>query len=286
MTTLAQIDHLVKTYPDFLLNDISFTIPGGSIVGLIGENGAGKTTTIKLMLHLIQKEQGNISIFQRDMGEEEIIIKEEIGMVLDRSFFYEGLAAKQIGRILSKVYQNWDDVLFLSYLDQFQLPPKKALKEYSQGMRMKLALATAMAHHPKLLILDEPTSGLDPVMRNEILDLFLDFIQDENHAILLSTHITSDLERIADYIIMIRDGQIVFQQDKDTLLEYYGILRCGLQDKNCVAQTDIAGWRKSRFGYEILIKDKSCMIKKYPQFVIDKVNIEDIMLFLKKEDVQ
>lgn len=282
MTPLVEINHLVKTYPGFQLKNVGFSIPGGSIVGFIGENGSGKTTTIKLMLNLIHREQGDIHILGQDIDDAEVGIKEEIGVVLDDSFFYEGLTPQQIGRVLGKVYKNWDDALFASYLTKFQLPKKKSVKEYSKGMRMKLAIAAAMAHHPKLLILDEPTSGLDPVVRNEILDLFLDFIQDEEHAILISTHITSDLERIADYIVFIHHGKILLNQSKDELLEYYGMLRCGLQDVDKIDQEDIAGVRKSGFGYELLVKEKSRMIKKYPQFVIDKVDLEEIMVFLLK----
>lgn len=227
MQNIIEIKELKKKYDDkFELGEITINIPSGVIVGLIGENGAGKTTLIKSMLNIIKNDSGDIKIFGKDYKSEEI--KEEIGVVLDNMFFPEVLNAKDINKSMKNLYKNWDSKLFNSYLDEFKLPSNKTLKEMSKGMRKKLEIATALAHKPKLLILDEPTSGLDPVVRAEVLDVFLKFIEDDEHSILLSTHITTDLEHIADEIIFIDNGKKILDKSKDEILDNYGILKCDL----------------------------------------------------------
>lgn len=195
MESILEVKDLVKRYQDFTLDHVSFSLPKGSILGFIGENGAGKTTTLKLILNLIQKESGRVTLFGMDHMKEERRIKEQIGVVFDESYFHDTLSPKDVASVLCRVYPTWDDRLFDRYLGRFSLPKDKVLKEFSRGMKMKLSIASALAHKPKLLILDEATSGLDPVVRNEILDVFLEFIQDEDHSVLLSSHITSDLEK-------------------------------------------------------------------------------------------
>ena len=226
MKNAIEIRNLVKSYSDkFTLGEINLDIPSGIIIGLIGENGAGKTTLIKSILNIIRSDKGNIKIFEKDIKINESEIKENIGVVLDNMFFPELLMPKDINSIMKDVYKNWDEQLFNKYLSEFKLKNNQSIKSMSKGMRKKLEIATALSHHPKLLILDEPTSGLDPVVRNEVLDIFLDFIQDEEHTILLSTHITSDLEHIADKIIFINQGKVVLDQSRDDLLDNMLILK-------------------------------------------------------------
>ena len=223
MENSVEVKNLVKEYDKFKLGEINFEIPSGSIVGLIGENGAGKTTLIKSILNIINTNNGSINIFNKDNKQYEKVVKEDIGVVLDNMFFPENLKIKDINSIMKGIFKNWNSETFNKYLLEFKLDEKLIIKKLSKGMRKKLEIATAISHEPKLLILDEPTSGLDPVVRSEVLDIFMDFIQDEEHSILLSTHITSDLEHIADKIIFINDGKIVLDKSRDELLDNYGI---------------------------------------------------------------
>ena len=225
MNNALKISGLTKTYKDFMLDHVSFAVPCGSIVGLIGENGAGKSTTINAALGLIQKESGVVSILERESLDQDI--KEQIGVVFDGSNYPEILSPRKLNRVMKNIYQSWDEQTYISLLQQFSLPPDKHIKQFSKGMKMKLAISAALSHHSKLLILDEATSGLDPVVRDDILDMLLDFVQDEEHSILVSSHITSDLEKIADYIVFIHAGKVIFSRPKDELIEQYGILKCG-----------------------------------------------------------
>ena len=209
MENILEVKNLNKRYKEFELKNINLSLPHGMIMGLIGENGAGKTTTIKSILNLIRIDSGEIKIFGLDLGKDEKEIKENVGVVLDDSFLSEYLTGKDINKIMKKIYKNWDEELFFKYLKEFNLPIDKISKEFSSGMKMKLKIAVALSHKPKLLILDEPTSGLDPVARNEILDIFQDFIENGENSILVSSHITSDLEHVADYITFINNGEIV-----------------------------------------------------------------------------
>ena len=215
MENAIVVKNLRKNYKDFQLKDISFSVPKGCIMGFVGENGAGKTTTLKGILNLINRDGGSVEIFGMDNIKDEKKIKEDIGVVFDECCFYDSLNPKESSKIMKRIYKNWDGKIFNDYLKKFQIPDKKIIKEFSKGMKMKLSIAIALSHKPKLLIMDEATSGLDPIVREEILDIFLDFIQDEEHSILMSTHITGDLDKIADYITFINNGEIIFSKSKD-----------------------------------------------------------------------
>lgn len=228
MTAALKIQGLTKKFEGFALDKVSFRVPSGSIVGLIGENGAGKTTTINAALGLIKKDSGEIELFGENVEHLTPSIKEEIGAVFDASNFSEELTPEKLDKVLKDIYTSWDQDLFRQLLDRLEIPFSRKLKTFSKGMKMKLSLAAALSHHPKLLILDEATSGLDPVMRDDILDMFLDFVQEEDHAILVSSHITSDLEKVADYIVFIHKGKIIFSKPKDELLDDYGSSNAGM----------------------------------------------------------
>ena len=279
MEYLLEVNDLCKNYNTFSLKHVNLTVPKGSIVGFIGENGAGKTTTIKAIIGAIHRDQGDIRLFGQSINTKSEKLRQDIAVVMEGSFFYDDFTPKQIARVLSGVYVNWNQEKFDAYLEKFKLPATKKIKEFSKGMRMKLSLIIAFSHGAKLLILDEPTSGLDPIVRNEILEEFLAFIQDENHGILISSHITTDLEKIADYITFIHNGEIVFTEEKDNLIYNYGLLKCGASEFDQLDVTDLIGYRKGQFQIEALVKNKAQMKKKYPDFLIDAVSIEEIMLF-------
>lgn len=282
MKYAVEIKKLKKNYQNFNLKIDNLNIPSGVVVGLIGENGAGKTTLIKLLLNAINKNDGEIKIFDKDLKHNEIQVKEDIGVVLDNSFFPETLNAKNIDTIMKDIYKRWDSKLFYKYLNDFKIKDNQILKAMSKGMRKKVEIATALSHHPKLLILDEATSGLDPIVRNEILDLFLNFIEDEEHTIILSTHITSDLEHIADYIVFIDKGEVVLEKQRDEIIDNYGILKCDTDQFNKIDKLDIVSFKKNKYNYEILIDDKEKCQKKYKDFIIDKITLEDLMLLIIK----
>lgn len=283
MENILEIKNLNKKYKEFELKNINLSLPQGMIMGLIGENGAGKTTTIKSILNLVRIDSGEIKIFGLDFKKDEKQIKENIGVVLDDSFLSEYLTCKDINKIMKNIYKTWDEELFFNYLKNFNLPLNKNSKEFSSGMKMKLKIAVALSHKPKLLILDEPTSGLDPIARNEILDIFQDFIQNGENSILVSSHITSDLEHIADYITFINNGEIILCKNKDELLEKYGIAKCTENEFNSIATCDFVKYRKNKYDYELLVEDKNIFSKKYSNVtVIDKPSIEDIMLIYIK----
>lgn len=287
MKNAIEIKNLTKKYDSkFELGPINLNIPSGCIIGLIGENGAGKTTLIKSLLSIIKPNEGTINIFEKDINEHESSIKENIGVVLDDMFFPEILNAKDLNIIMKDLYKNWDSDLYNKYLEDFKLPNDKKIKEMSKGMRKKLEIAVALSHKPKLLILDEPTSGLDPVVRSEVLDIFLKFIEDEEHTILLSTHITSDLEHIADEIIFIDKGKLLLQENRDELLDNYGILKCNIEDFSKIDKKDIIRFKKNKYNYEILISNKNKLSKKYKDYIIDKITLEDLMVLMIKGDVK
>lgn len=271
MNDVIQINQLVKKYQNFQLGPLTISIPKGMIIGLIGENGAGKTTLMKSMLGIIHPDSGEIQMKE-----------EHVGVVLDQSFFPELLTANDIHLIMKDIYTTWDQTLFFDYLKRFQLPKNKMIKEMSKGMRKKLEIITALSHHPSLLILDEPTSGLDPVVRNEVLDLFLEFIQDEQHTILFSTHITSDLEHISDYIIFLDQGQIILEEERDVLQNEYGILKCGLKEFEQVDPKDYLYYKKGKYQCEMLVKEKHKIQKKYKNMVIDPITLEELMILTIK----
>lgn len=283
MKQAIEMKKVVKAYDSgFRLGELNITIPSGVIVGLIGENGAGKTTMIKSLLNVIRIDQGTIRIFEQDHQQQESKIKEDIGVVLDQTFFPELLTPKEINSIMKEIYSSWDQELFFQYLKNFSLPVDKQIRKMSKGMRKKLEIATALAHHPKLLILDEPTSGLDPVVRNEVLDLFLDFIQKEDHTILFSTHITSDLEHIADQIIFIDQGKILLNQSRDELLDNYGILKCPLEQTDTIDTQDYIAYKKNRYDAQFLVTNRRAVQKKYTDSIVDPASLEDLMVFMIK----
>ena len=280
MTNALMISGLTKTYKDFILDHVSFTVPSGSIVGLIGENGAGKSTTINAILGLIQKEAGVVSILEKEELNKEI--KEQIGVVFDGSNYPEILSPKKLNQVMKNIYKLWDEQMYFHLLKQFSLPIDKKIKQFSKGMKMKLAITVAFSHHSKLLLLDEATSGLDPVIRDDILDMLLDFVQEEEHSILVSSHITSDLEKIADYIIFIHKGKVVFFKPKDELMEQYGIMKCGAAQFDALDKSDIIVYRKMDYEWQILISNREKMQKKYAKAMIVPATIDEIMLLYVK----
>lgn len=267
---------------NFAIKDISFSIPEGSIVGFIGENGAGKSTTMNCILNVIRRDSGTIEIFGREMTDEDIDIRENIGVVYDSNNFPEYLTAKQLADILGRIYSKWDDFCFEQFLRRFGLPESQKIKSYSRGMSMKLAIAVALSHDSKLLILDEATSGLDPIMRDEILDVLLEFVKQENHSILLSSHITSDLEKIADYIVFIHNGEIILNKTKDELIYEYGVIRCSENDFHNILSEDILSSMKKDYQIDVLIKNRKLIEKKYKNLIVDSVSLDEIMLLLAK----
>jgi len=278
-----KIENLSKKYEDFELKDVSFNAPCGSIVGLIGENGAGKSTTIKAILDLTEKESGVVEILGSTTLDKET--KEHIGVVFEGNNFPEELNAKELNNVLKNIYKYWNEEKFYGLLYDFKLPIQKKIKDYSRGMKMKLAILVALSHGTKLLILDEATNGLDPIIREEILDILLDFIQDETHTVLLSSHITSDLEKIADYIVFIKNGTVFLNASKDELIYEYGILKCKKEDFDKIDKEDIITYIKRENIYEILIYDKKEKKNKYKDLNIDKVSLDDIMLmYIKGSD--
>ncbi len=284
MTNAFMVSGLTKTYHDFVLDHVSFTVPSGSIVGLIGENGAGKSTTINAALGLIQKEDGIVSILDRE--ELDGNVKEQIGVVFDGSNYPEILSPRKLNRVMKNIYRTWDEQEYLRLLKQFSLPFDKQIRQFSKGMKMKLAISAALSHHSRLLILDEATSGLDPVVRDDILDMLLDFVQDEDHSILVSSHITSDLEKIADYIVFIHEGKVVFEKPKDELTERYGIIKCRAAQFDAFDKSDIISYRKMDYEWQILVSDREKMQKKYPEALVVPATIDEIMLLYVKGEKQ
>jgi len=274
-----------KQYYGFALDHIDFQVPKGCVVGLIGENGAGKTTLIKAALGLINIDEGDIRIQGRSMKDDEIGIKEEIGVVFDENSFPETLNLKTLHKIMPSIFRKWDAQRFEELAGRFGLPFDKKIKDFSKGMKMKLNIAAALSHDAKLLILDEATGGLDPVVRDEILDLFLEFMQEEDHSVLISSHITSDIEKIADYIAFIRNGKIVFFQNKDELLYQYGILKCSEKDLTNYDASYYVAERKGAFQCEVLINNKNEFVRKYPDSIVDPVTVEAVMLFYVKGEL-
>ncbi len=284
MENALEVKGLTKKYKGFELQNVDITLPKGMIMGFIGKNGAGKTTTIKTILNITKKTKGIVKIFGMNLEQNEKEIKQDIGVILDDSFLSEYLSPKGINKIMKKFYKNWDEELYFKYIEKFNLPKDKISKDYSSGMRMKLKIATALAHKPKLLILDEPTSSLDPVARNDILDIFQEFIEDGEHSIFVSSHITSDLEHIADYITFINNGKIIFTKSKDELIENYGIVKCTEEEFKNFNKNDYIKYRKNKYEYDVLIENKYEFERKYDISIIDKPTIEDIMLIYIKGD--
>ncbi len=273
MENILKVDNLCKKYKDFELKNISFSLPKGSIMGLIGENGAGKSTTIKAILEIVNKNAGTVEILSHENLTENESLKEHIGVVFEEFSFMDLMCPTDIEKILKNTYKTWNSANYNNYLRKFSLP-NKPVKEYSKGMKMKLSIATALSHDSKLLILDEPTSGLDPIAREDILDIFLEFIQDENNGVLISSHILSDLEKVCDYITCISNGEIVFSEEKDELLNKYALIKCTKEALNSISEEAIISKNESTFGAQALVYRDNLPAGIVPEHT----NIEDIMI--------
>ena len=279
MENCIEIKGINKKYAQFELNNVSFTVPSGTVMGFIGENGAGKSTTIKAVLGLMKPDSGEITVLGEDSQNLSKELKEKIGVVFDGLTFPNTLNAIQLDKVMAGIYRNWSSETFFKYLTRFELPTKKKFRTFSRGMEMRLSIAAALSHDPQLLVLDEPTSGLDPVMRSDILDIFLEFMQDESHSILLSSHITSDLDRIADYVTFIHKGKVIFTEERNEMRDKYRIIKCGEEQLSLIDKEDIIGMRKNRFNCEVL----TTAAEKYPDLAVDIPTIDDIMVFYVKE---
>ncbi len=279
-----EIKNLTKKYDGFTLDNVSFDVPKGSIMGFIGQNGAGKTTTINSLLNIINWDSGEIKLLGQEMPEHEYEVKEQISAIFDVLPFNDDLSAKQLTRIMRGIWKEWNEDAFLNYLERFQLPFKKKFGQFSKGMKMKLQIAAGLSHNAKLLIMDEATTGLDPVVRNEILDIFLEYLQDENNSILMSSHITSDLEKIADMVTFIDKGKILLTGIKDEILDNHGVVKCFKKDFKDFEREDYISARVTDFGAEVMVSDRSKAGKKFSGAVIDKTTLEEIMLFYVNRD--
>lgn len=273
-----EIKNLSKTYPGFQLDHIDLVLPSGCIMGLIGENGAGKSTTIKLILDAVSRNSGSVSILGKDNKIQMADIKEEVGIVLDEVGFPECLTAKQVGKIMLHTYRRWDMPLYRNYLRTFSLPEDKMFKEFSRGMKMKLGIAVALSHRPKLLILDEATSGLDPVIRDEVLDIFHEFTRAADHAVLISSHIVSDLEKLCDYIAFLHKGKILLCEEKDQLMEEYGIIHCTKERLSAFPSNAVIGKKETPYGVDAIVKRSQVP----PGLAVSPVSIEDLFVFMVK----
>ena len=284
MENILELENISKSFPksNFLLDKLSFSLPYGTILGFVGENGAGKTTTIGCILNTVIKDSGTVRLFGQEMQDRDTKLREKIGVVYDGDNFPGFWTAKQLSQVMRGFYRHWDNTLFQKYLTDFGLPEKQQIKHFSRGMTMKLAIAAALSHHPQLLVLDEATSGLDPVVRDEMLDVFLDFVQEENHSILISSHITSDLEKVADYIAFIHNGRLVLTASKDDLIYHYAVLRCKESQFQAIDRADMIAFRKRDFQIDVLVPDGKEARKKYKDIVADHVSIDEIMLLLVK----
>ncbi|MBD5505291.1 MAG: ABC transporter ATP-binding protein [Lachnospiraceae bacterium] len=276
---VIEIKGVTKDYGDFKLDNISFAVPEGSVCGFIGQNGAGKTTTIRLILDAINRDGGEIYLFGKSIDKDSASLREDIGVVFDEMGFHDFLTARQINTIMKNVYKNWNEEKYFEYLKRFSLPTKKACGSFSRGMRMKLQIAAALSHEAKLLIMDEPTSGLDPIVRNEMLQIFREYVIEEDHTILLSSHITGDLEKLADEVVFIDGGKIVLQGNKDEILEKHGILRCKKDELDAISESLIVSAEISSLGAEVLVNNRKAAEKLYPEMVIEPAGLDEIMIY-------
>ena len=281
MSNILSVNNLTKHYKDFTLDNISFAVPYGSIVGLIGENGAGKSTIIKTITNVINNDGGNVSMFG-NKGTISVEEKNKLAVVFDGNNFPDVLTVQTLNNVLKNIYPNWNEEKYFSMISKLDLPRGKKIKDFSKGMKMKLSIIVAFSHNANLMILDEATSGLDPVVRDDILDILLDFVQDENNSVLVSSHITSDLEKIADYIVFIHKGRLVFNLPKDELMHDYGVVKCGEEQFCKLDSTDFIAYRKQDYSYEILVSKRDTISKKYPKLAVENATIDEIMLLYIK----
>ncbi len=279
MGNVLELKDVCKDYGDFKLDHVSFEIPEGCICGFIGQNGAGKTTTIRLILDSVRRDGGDILVFGKDIRKEDCAIKEDIGVVYAEMGFHDFMSPKDINTMMKNIYKKWEEETFFEYLKRFSLPAKKKCGKFSRGMQMKLQIAVALSHGAKLLLMDEPTSGLDPIVRNEILQIFQEYVMDEERTVLLSSHITGDIERIADRVVFIDHGSIVLSGNKDEILEKHGILKCKKEEVEKLDAADCVSSRSYAYGTEVLVKDRELCASKYPHMVMDQCSLEEIMLF-------
>ncbi len=285
MNYALQIKDLCKFYKssDFKLQNISFDIPTGAIMGFVGKNGAGKSTTINTILNIIHKDSGYVKFFGNEMTDDDKLIRNDIGVVFDSVNFSGELTPKMLEKVLNDIYSNWDKEKFFAYLERFNIPKNNKIKTLSRGMTMKLSISVALSHKAKLLILDEATAGLDPVVREEILDVFLEFVEDENNSILISSHISTDLEKIADYITFIDNGKIILVEKKDALIYEYGIARMKQSDFDKLDKQEYIAYRKRGLQIEVLVQSKTKFSREYPNIVLDNATIDEILPLIAKE---
>lgn len=281
MENILSLQNVTKSYKNFTLDNLSFHVPRGMIFGMIGENGAGKTTTIQSILDIIKTDSGKIEIFGKDHCKDAKEIKQKLGVVMDGLNQNPFLKCSDLDKIMKKIYVNWDSQCFFSYLEKFKLPRDKKIKELSKGMNVKLNFAAALSYHPQLLLLDEATSGLDPVMRDDILEILQEFVTDEQNSVLMSTHITSDLDKIADYILFLHQGKLLFVKSRDAI-ESYGVLHCTEDFFRALPPEDYDAFLKEEFSYKVLVPDRYAMKTHFDGLLLDRATIEDIMLFYVK----
>lgn len=280
MNEILEVRNLAKNYPGFSLNNISFTLEKGYIMGFIGPNGAGKTTTIRLIMNLIRRDSGEIKVFGLDNIKDELDVKDRIGFVYDENHFYDELSIMEMKKIIAPFYSRWDNSVFKDYLDRFELSPRKKIKDLSRGMKMKFSLVIALSHHADLFLLDEPTSGLDPIFRSELLDILAEIIQDENKSILFSTHLTTDLDKIANYITFINRGELVFSEAKDTIMERYALVKGDNELLDEELKREFVGINQNKYGFTGLTRDVHRAHQVFGSSVlIEKASLEDIMLY-------
>ena len=274
-----EIKNLNKSFKDFKLDNLNLTLPCGCIMGLIGENGAGKSTTIRLILDILKKDSGTITILGRDNEDNIQLTKEDVGVVMDEAGIPECMTAVQVGKIMSYTFKNWDSDEYAELLKRFDLPANKPFKDFSRGMKMKMSIAIAMSHHAKLLLLDEPTSGLDPVVRDEVVELFFDFTRDEEHSILISSHIVSDLEKLCDYIAFLHKGKLLLCEEKDMLLSEYGIIHCTEEQLSAIDAGAVKHKKASPYGVEAIVSRESVPT----DISVSPISIEELFVYMVKE---
>ncbi len=274
-----EIKNVSKSFSGFCLDNVSLALPSGCIMGLIGENGAGKSTTIKLILDMLHKDSGTITILGKDNGKDISLTKEDVGVVMDEVGIPECLTANQVGKVMKHTFRNWNEAEYDRLLQKLSLPENKPFKDFSRGMKMKLGIAVAMSHGAKLLLLDEPTSGLDPVVRDEVVEMFYEFTRDENHSILISSHIVSDLERLCDYVAFLHKGKLLLCEEKDVLLSEYGIIHCTVEQLSELDKNVIKYRKETPYGAEVIVPRKDA-----PEgFKLSPISIEELFVFMVKE---
>ena len=278
-SNVIEIRGLCKHYRDFSLDHLDLDLPAGCVLGLVGENGAGKSTTIRLIMDALERDGGTVSVLGVDNKSPAFMdVKQDVGVVLDETCVPEVINARQLGKIMAGTYKNWDQAAYEGWIERFRLPADKKVKDYSRGMTMKLGIAAALSHHPRLLLLDEATGGLDPMVREELLEVFADFAAQDGHGVLLSSHIVSDLERICDYIAFLHKGKLVLCEEKDVLLDKYAVLKCTKEQLANIPQEAVHGKRVGTYGVEALVERELV-----PNgLVLDRATLEDIILYMVK----